>query len=169
MRYRAKNEDRETASLREDLEPVLQGLGFVPVELNLFHAGKRGAVQVRLVLTKPGTAGSFGTGELAGAHRAILPRLEAAFPDGDLHVELSSPGTDRLVKEGAEFRHYVDRRIRIYRTDTAQWQRGILRFSDTEKILLETEDGVSSSQQERIELPYELIAKARLDDSIENA
>ncbi|MDR2314080.1 MAG: ribosome assembly cofactor RimP [Spirochaetaceae bacterium] len=164
MWYKAKNEDGETASLRKDLEPVLQGLGFVLVELTVFHGGKGGTVQIRLVLTRPPAAGPFGTGELAGAHRAVLPRLEAAFPGGDLHVELSSPGTDRLVKEGAEFRHYVDRGIRVYRTDTSQWQRGVLRSSDTEKILLETGEGESSSKQERIELPYKIIAKARLDD-----
>ncbi|MDR2210418.1 MAG: ribosome assembly cofactor RimP [Spirochaetaceae bacterium] len=164
MQYKAKEEDKETTAVRRDLEPVLGGLGFVLVELNLFRGGKRGSVQIRLVLTKPGDPGQFGTTELAGAHRAILPRLETAFPGGDLHVELSSPGTDRLIKEGAEFCHYLNRGIRVYRTDTSQWQRGILRSSDTEKIFLETEGEGSSSETRRIELPYGIIAKARLDD-----
>ncbi|MDR1142875.1 MAG: ribosome assembly cofactor RimP [Spirochaetaceae bacterium] len=156
MRYRAREEDRETAALRADIEPVLGGLGFALVELNLFRPGK-GAASVRLVLTRPGAAG-IGTEELAGAHRAVLPRLETAFPGGNLHLELSSPGTDRLIKEGAEFRFFRDKPVRCYRTDSSRWCAGILRGSDEEKIVLETpEEGVT-------ELAYTIIAKAKLDD-----
>jgi ribosome maturation factor RimP len=155
MQYRAKEEDRETAALRVDIEPVLGGLGFALVELNLFRPGK-GAACIRLVLTKPGTAG-IGTKELSEAHRAVLPRLETAFPGGNLHVELSSPGTDRVIKEGAEFRFFPDRAVQCYRTDTSRWCAGILRSSDEEKIVLETpEEGLT-------ELSYTIIAKAKLN------
>ncbi|MDR2662501.1 MAG: ribosome assembly cofactor RimP [Treponema sp.] len=155
MRYRAKEEDRETAALRADIEPVLKGLGFALVELNLFRPGK-GAARIRLVLTMPEAPG-IGTKELSGAHRALLPRLEAAFPGGNLQVELSSPGTDRLIKEGAEFGFFRDRALRCYRTDSSRWCAGILRGSDEEKIVLETPEGGLT------ELSYTIIAKAKLD------
>ncbi|MDR1929668.1 MAG: ribosome assembly cofactor RimP [Treponema sp.] len=163
MRYKAKEEDEDTVALRGALEPVLGGLGLSLVELNLFRRGKRGGgtVQVRLVLTRS----ALGTDDLAAAHRALLPSLELAFPGGGLQVELSSPGTDRLVREGAEFRHYTGRGIRVYRTDTSQWCGGVLRASDTEKILLETPAESEGGQGGIIEIPYSIIAKARLDDS----
>jgi ribosome maturation factor RimP len=165
MRYRAKEEDRETAALRADVEPVLNGLGLALVELVLSR--HRGSVQVRLVVTRAdpdaksargAESGNIGTGELAAAHRAVLPRLETAFSGGNLHVEFSSPGTDRLIKEGAEFRFFLNKAVQCYRTDTSRWCAGILRSSDEEKIVLETqEDGVT-------ELEYTIIAKAKLVD-----
>jgi ribosome maturation factor RimP len=158
MRYRAKEEVRETAALRADVEPVLGGLGLALVELVLSR--HRGSAQVRLVVTRAAPDAenrSIGTAELAAAHRAVLPRLETAFPGGNLHVELSSPGTDRLIKEGAEFRFFLGKAVQCYRTDTSRWCAGILRGSDEEKIVLETpEEGVT-------ELAYTTIAKAKLD------
>jgi len=112
----------------------------------------------------PGAAGgpscaggpSIGTGELARVHRAVLPRLELALEGRDLYLEVSSPGTDRLIKEGAEFRHYAGRAVKCWLSGADGWKHGLLRGSDQEKILLETGEGIA-------ELRYEQIAKARLD------
>jgi ribosome maturation factor RimP len=154
MEYKTREDDIETASIRRELEPVIDGLGCSLVELNFFRRGKKGRVQIRLVITKPG----LGTDDLGRVHRAILPRLELALKDTDLYVEVSSPGTDRLIREGEEFRHYPGKRIRCYRTDASKWCSGVLRSFDTEKILLETEEGMT-------ELSYKVIAKAALCDA----
>jgi ribosome maturation factor RimP len=174
MEYKTRERDKDTEALAGDLEPVIDGLGFSLVELSLFRSKKRGSTQVRLVITRPpgsgaplngqngvDTPGSIGTTELSRAHRAILPRLEIAFPGADLYVEVSSPGTDRTIKEGAEFRHFTGRAVKCYRTDTSDWFSGILRACDTEKILLDTGEGIT-------ELNYDIIAKAKLDDSTGN-
>ena len=175
MRYTIEA-DRETAALEADLEPVVRGLGFALVELDLYRTKK--TARVRLIVTRPpadppsgapeaegreGNGNGPGAEDLARVHRALIPRLELALggppggPGGaELYVEVSSPGLARIIKEGREFRHYTGRPLRCYLTGASEWRRGILRGSDGEKILLSTEEGT-------IEVKYEHIAKARLD------
>jgi ribosome maturation factor RimP len=158
MQYKTRERDRDTKALAEDLEPVITGLGFAMVNLDLFRSKKRRSVQVKLVITRPPGGGNTGTRELSRVHGAIIPRLELAFEGADLSVEVSSPGTDRVIKEGVEFRHFTGRAVKCYRTDTSDWYSGILHSSDEEKILLDTKEGIT-------ELKYDIIAKAKLDDS----
>jgi ribosome maturation factor RimP len=99
----------------------------------------------------------MGIDDCSRVHRAILPRLELAFPGKDLYVEVSSPGINRLIKDGAEFRFYLDRGVRCYRTDISGWTGGILLAVDSEGVTLKGKDGVVS-------LSYGIIGKARLED-----
>ena len=146
--------------LIRELEPVIGGLGFALVTLSLFRSGK-GSSRVRLVAARNPAAsgregaqsGGIGTEELSRIHRAVLPRLDLALEGADLYLEVSSPGTDRLIKNGAEFRHYKGMAVKCWRKD--KWEQGILRSSDEEKITLETAEGIQ-------EMKYETIAKARL-------
>ena len=174
MQYKAREPDRDTEALIRELEPVVSGLGFALIEASLFRGkgpGKTGAgkagpgktAQVRLVVggSVPQSGGEggesgIGTAELSRVHRAVLPRLELALEGRDLYLELSSPGTDRLIREGAEFRHYTGRAVKCWLNGEDGWKHGILRGSDEEKILLEAGEGIT-------ELHYEKIAKARLD------
>ena len=161
MRYKARVPDDETAALWGELEPVIGNLGFSLVELTVFRQGKRGSVsaQIRLIVTGgQGTAAKAGLGteDLSRIHRTVLPRLELVMESRDLYVEVSSPGTDRVIKEGAEFRNYQGRQIKCWMTGANDWERGVLCGSDEEKILLKTEEGEK-------ELMYETMAKARLN------
>jgi ribosome maturation factor RimP len=104
--------------------------------------------------------GAVGVDDCSRAHHAILPRLELAFPGEDLYVEVSSPGIDRLIKDGAEFAHYLGRGIRCYRTDISDWTSGILWAADTEGVTLKGKDGMTA-------LSFNIIAKAKLDHSVE--
>ena len=87
-----------------------------------------------------------------------MPRLELAYPGQDIHLEVSSTGIDRLIKDGREFANYIGREVRCYRTDISDWTAGILLAVDEEKIILKREGGETA-------LPYEIIAKARLNAS----
>jgi ribosome maturation factor RimP len=147
--------------LVQELEPVVNGLGFTLVEASLFRMRGKGAgnAQVRLVVTgqAEGGGGGIGTAELSRIHRAVLPRLELALEGRDLYLEVSSPGTNRIIKEGAEFRHYNGRAVKCWLTGADAWERGVLRSSDMEKILLDAGGEIK-------QVMYETIAKARLDD-----
>jgi ribosome maturation factor RimP len=146
MRYSPPRPD----PLREALEPVAQGLKLSLVEITVSR--HRGSTQIRIVVYKDG---DIGLEDCSAFHRAALPRLELALAGQDLYVEVSSPGVDRLIKDGAEFRHYSGRLIRCYRTDSSDWFPGLLVSSDENGIVLE-KDGETHS------LPYGIIAKARL-------
>jgi ribosome maturation factor RimP len=125
------------------------------VELSLSR--HKGSVQVRVVAYK---GENMGVDDCSRLHHALLPRLELAFPGQDLYVEVSSPGIERLIKDGAEFAHYTGRGVRCYRTDISGWSSGILQSSDEKGLVLKGKEGA-------ISLDYEIIAKAKLDYSQE--
>jgi len=143
----------ETAAVREQLKAVLDGLKYSLLELTISRS--RGSVQVRVVIYN---GASIGTEDCTKVHRAIMPRLELAFDKQDVYLEVSSPGVDRLIKEGAEFVHYKGRGVRCYRTDITDWTAGVLESADENGIILKTNNGVES-------LKYNIIAKAKLDSA----
>jgi ribosome maturation factor RimP len=123
--------------------------------IELTVSGRRESVQIRATVDK---GGPVGTDDCSRVHRAILPRLELAFSGKDLYVEVSSPGINRLIKDGAEFPFYLGRGVRCYRTDISDWTGGVLLAADSGGITLKGKDGAVS-------LSYGIIAKARLDDA----
>jgi ribosome maturation factor RimP len=158
VRYTAKAEQPEAASLKGPLETILRGLGLELIELSVFRSkgrkGSPGTVQVRAVVYNG--ARPVGLDDCSRAHHAIAPRLELAFSGQDLYVEVSSPGIDRLIKDGAECAHYRGRGVRCYRTDISDWSAGVLEAADETGIVLKGKEG-------SMRLDYEIIAKAKLD------
>ena len=157
MVYTRKKEGRDPDGLLHDsLEPIIRGLGISLVELNVFtHKGKggsAGSVQVRVIVYRHGNTG---VDDCSKVHRALLPRLELTFPGKDIYLEVSSPGIDRIIKDGTEFVHFIGREVQCFRTDISAWTAGVLCAADEEKIVLKDDEG-------EIILPYEAIAKARL-------
>jgi ribosome maturation factor RimP len=173
MRYTPRTLAAETGSrdpadlLFDSLEPVVKGLGMSLIEISVFRrkgrrASKgdpvsRGSVQVRVVVCQ---AGAMGVEDVTRAHRALLPRLELAFPEQDIYLEVSSPGIDRLIKDGSELVHYIGRGLRCYRMDISDWTGGILGSVDEKNIVLKTLNG-------ELRLPWEVIAKVKLNHSEE--
>jgi ribosome maturation factor RimP len=150
---------KETADLLlEILEPLAKGLGMSLIELFLFRrkgrGEKAGTVQIKITAYKPGI---MGVDDCSRLHRALLPRLELEFPGGDLYLEVSSPGIDRVIKDGGEFVHYLGRGVKCYRRDISDWTAGMLQSAGKTGIVLETREG-------EISIPYDIIAKAKLDD-----
>ncbi|MDR3020201.1 MAG: ribosome assembly cofactor RimP [Treponema sp.] len=165
QRYASKasvKENKELISLRESLEEVLKGLGFCLVELTVSR--QRGSVQVRTVIyngaaSSVANSAAIGTEDCSKTHRAIMPRLELAFPESDIYLEVSSPGIDRLIKDSSEFIHYTGKGVRCYRTDISDWTAGVLESADEKGIVIKTKDGV-------MRLEFDIIAKAKLDSSL---
>jgi ribosome maturation factor RimP len=148
-------ENPEISALRGALEAVLKGLGFSLVELAVSR--HKGSAQVRAVIYN---GKSIGTDDCAKAHRAVMHRLELAFEGQDIYLEVSSPGIDRLIKNGAEFAKYIGRGGRGYRTDISDWTAGILESADEKGIIVKTKEG-------SVKIEFDMIAKAKLDASQE--
>ena len=164
MRYSAKTDEpggAEITALRESLEALLQGLGLALIELDVFHRKARkglpAAVQVRVIVYR---AGDLGTGDCSRAHYAMLPLLEQAFSGRDLSVEVSTPGINRIVRDGVELAHYKGRGVRCWRTDISDWSAGILEDAGGQGITINGTEG-------SIRLDYDVIAKVKLDPSQE--
>ncbi|MDR2444922.1 MAG: ribosome assembly cofactor RimP [Spirochaetaceae bacterium] len=178
MRYTLRVADK----VFDSVEVVVNGLAMRLVELSVSR--QKGVVQVRAVIYK-GNARvprepavglmAIGSGaekngnddagycdppvvsidDCALVHRAILPRLELAFPGQDIYIEVSSPGIERRIKDGAEFVHYIGRPVSCYRTDISDWTSGILIGADDTHIVIK-------GKKEMISLSYDIIAKAKL-------
>jgi len=152
MQYTGKDDsDVQYVSLRRSLEAVIEGLRFNLVELNVSR--HRGSVQVKAVIYN---GVSIGTDDCSKAHRAMSPRLELAFPDKDIYLEVSSPGIEKQIKDGYEFRHYIGKAVRCYRNDITEWSAGILESADETGIVMKTKEGA-------LRLNFDIIAKAKLD------
>ena len=161
MLYSVRTGEQE--GIRPQLEALIEGLGMSLIELDVFRGkarkGSPGSVQVRVIVYKPG---SIGTDDCTRVHRGILPLLETAFPGLDLSVEVSSPGINRQIKDGAEFACYRGRGVRCWRTDITDWSAGILQAADSQGITIKGKEGT-------IRLDYGVIAKAKLEPSAERA
>ena len=155
MQYSARADGRDIdAALREALETLVRELGLELVELDVFRGKSRCAMaQIRAIVYKPG---ALGTDDCSKVHRAILPRLELAFPGYDLSVEVSTPGIARQVKDGVELALYRGRGVRLWRTDISDWSAGLLEAADEQGITIKVKEGT-------IRLDYAIVAKARLD------
>ncbi|MDR0662576.1 MAG: ribosome assembly cofactor RimP, partial [Spirochaetaceae bacterium] len=143
MRYTPGTNDEVFASI----EAVVKGLDMSLVELSVSPC--KSGVQVRAVIYKRAKQGadvtrgvmSVSIDDCARVHRAIIPRLELAFPKRDIHVEVSSPGIERKIKDGAEFVHYVGRPVSCYRTDISDWTSCILVNTDDTHIVIKGKNG----------------------------
>jgi len=155
MQYTGKGMENREAGLKESLEAVLTGLGLRLIELTISR--HRESVQIRAVIYN---GKSIGTDDCSKAHRAVMPRLELAFEGQDIYLEVSSPGIDRLIKDGAEFANYMGRGVRCYRADISDWTAGILESADEKGIIIKTKEG-------NVRIDFDIIAKARLDPSQE--
>jgi len=148
----SKTRDADEA-LYQSLEPVIRGMEMSLIDLSVYRGkGAHGNVQVKAVVYREGITG---VEDCSRVHRGILPRLELAFPQKDIYLEVSSPGIDRLIKDGSEFAHYIGKGVKCYRTDISDWTAGLLRAVDEKGIVLQV-------GEKEITLPYEIIAKARL-------
>jgi ribosome maturation factor RimP len=158
MRHTAKDEENaDIACVRRQIEGVLEGLGFNLIELAVSR--HKGSVQIRAVIYN---GASIGTDDCSKAHRAVTPRLEMAFPEQDISIEVSSPGIDRLIKDSSEFAHYRGKGVRCYRTDISDWTAGILESADEKGVVLKTKEGA-------VRLEFDIIAKAKLDSGYLNS
>jgi ribosome maturation factor RimP len=153
MRYTPKAPDQ----VFDSVETVVKGLAMVLVELAVSR--QKGCVQIRAVIYKDGTVGLE---DCARVHRAILPRLELAFPQQELYIEVSSPGIERKIKDGSEFVHYIGRPVACYRTDISDWTSGILTDTGNTHIVIKGKNGMTT-------LPYDIIAKAKLVSAVSDA
>jgi len=160
---RGSNTRDDDDALYQSVEPVIRGMGMSLIDLSVYRSKSRsggGSVQVKAVVFREGITG---VEDCSRVHRGILPRLELAFPERDIYLEVSSPGIDRIIKDGSEFAHYIGKGVKCYRTDISDWTIGVLHAADEKGIVLRAGGKETAEPAESLmEIPYEIIAKARL-------
>ncbi|MDR2864435.1 MAG: ribosome assembly cofactor RimP [Spirochaetaceae bacterium] len=189
MQYKLKErEDTENAKLMLGLEPVVEGLGLslvefavsrhkgsVSVKATVFKKGSVGigdcskvhrAITPRLELAFgiPGSAGSLGSEDAEGCRKTREKEaagVKKKFSPPELYIEVSSPGINRLIREGAEFRYFIDCPVKCWMTALSDWKRGIVESVTETHIMIKGSNGMEK-------LEYESIAKAKLDSDFDS-
>ena len=145
----------------ELIQPLLAAQGVELVDLEYIQP-RRGRAILRLFLDQPG-----------GITLEVLSRLSrivgGLLDVHDLipvsyHLEVSSPGLTRALKQPEDYRRYRGRLVRlITRTlwEGRQVHRGVLKGLEEEVVLLQVGEGTSR-------IPLREIAKARLDLEMKN-
>ena len=141
--------------LFDELAPIVSGRGLQLVDVRAQVV--RDALRVHVVIF---SSDGVGVDDCADVHRMLARRLEAAYPGRDLHLEVSSPGIDRVIRLPREYRIFQSKGVRVYSRARQQWIAGIIQDSDDHAVVI-----AGAGNAERI--PFVDIQKARLDDSEE--
>ena len=153
--------DTQTKRIREVAEPVLTGLGYdlVALELTVEHGRKI----VRLYIDRLGDASdrsAVGIEDCVAATRELSPVFDVAeVMEGRWELEISSPGINRPLARPQDFERYAGQKVAVRTFEKVGDRRnflGTLLGMDGEEIRIDV-DG----QERRV--PLAEVMKAHLD------
>lgn len=140
-------------------EPVLRDLGYELVRVRV--SGQNGCT-VQIMAERPD--GSMTIDDCALVSQSLSPLLDVEDPvEGDYHLEISSPGIDRPLVRLRDFQRWSGSEAKIELTqllDGRKRFRGVIAGVTEAGVLLDMDGG--GDEPTRAELPFELIAEARL-------
>jgi ribosome maturation factor RimP len=134
-----------------EIEPVIQGMGFEVVELKCIRT--KTGVRVHAVVYRKEGVDLESCSEIL---KTIRPRIQIIADNPDVHIEVSSPGTERVLKDRREYRIFIGRGLRVLGAETDDWTGGVLSEIRDDEIAL-TKDGATKI------FTFDEIRKAKLD------
>lgn len=137
-------------SLYQELIPLCAGLGLSLVDCR-FQQIKAGYT-CQIILYKDS---GVSTEDCARIYRVLQPRLEILTNSQDIHLEVSSPGTDRKIRLPREYALFMGKGFAVVLRN-GQERGGVLVARDDESISLQSKGGV-------VRIPLSDIAKSKLD------
>lgn len=131
----------------EELEaavlPVVEGLGFDLIELQVARAGRRRIL--RVLADRP--KGRIALDECAKISRALAVALEqSGFGSEPYVLEVSSPGLDRRLESPRDFHRYLGEVVTLHLADGSQKQGTLTEVDDIGLQLGDTEDRIPFAQ-----------------------
>ena len=141
---------QDRGTLYDDLNPVINSLGYSIVELT--RQAQPGGIQIRVVLHH---YRGIGLKDCELVHKTILPRIQLIEESEDISLEVTSPGINRNIKIANEFAVFIDRRIKLMKNDDNEWIYGTVVSADDNTLQLSTEVGEE-------DILYSDIKKAKL-------
>lgn len=139
-------------------EPVLQDMGYELVRVRV--TGQNGCT-VQIMAERPD--GSMTVEDCSDVSRALSPVLDVEDPvDSEYHLEISSPGIDRPLVRRRDFERWAGNEAKIELSqmlDGRKRFRGVIGGVTDTGVKLQLDGG---EEQTEAELPFDLIAEARL-------
>ena len=139
------------SSIIEEVEPIIDGMGFKLVEVKLGLSHKLSHISI-VIYSKDGV----GVNDCSGVSKNILPRLELIEELDNISLEVSSPGLGRQIKTKEEYNIFIGKGIKLLLIDSLDWIFGIISEVRGNIIILSTKKGI-------IEIEMKNIKKAKLD------
>jgi len=121
--------------LYKELFPLVQSLGYTIVDVD--DSVIRKERHVHLVVRNP--RGNTSLDDCSAVSRLVYPRLLVLYECQDLHLEVSSPGIHRNLKDIHEFEIFMGERMKILVGEN--WIEGTLEACSESSIELLTEKG----------------------------
>ena len=143
-----KNRDN---SLINEIEPVVEGLGFSLVEFSS-HRNRSNLTVNAIIYSKNGV----GLEECSRVYKTILPRIELLEDTRNINLEVSSPGLSRNIKFIEEFGIFVGKRVKILKKDESGWIHGRIISVDNNSVKI-------NEDKNAITVSFEDINKAKLE------
>ena len=150
---------REDVPYFTGCDAVVKEIGLRLIELQV--TPQKAGVHVVAVIARQDAGQDVSVSDCSKAHRALQPAILAMLQDemqnlteDDISMEVCSPGTERNVKNAAEFESFVGREIRVWDKAVGDWVRGSIVGSTRDSVTLHL------AGTDRI-IPYNDIAKAK--------
>lgn len=137
----------------EECAALVEGMGFVLVELKIVPAKEVTKISAMIAPTNPDE--NVGVNDCAKVHRVLLTRLEALLGTEDTMMELTSPGIEHNLKNAAEFALFKGRQVRVWDKTVTDWVGGKIISADEISVKLEV------AENEEKTISFENIAKAK--------
>ncbi len=125
-------------------ESVVDDAGLRLVELQVLP--QKNIVHVSAVIAQKAVEKDVSVSDCSKVHRALLPVIVSllqkerdGITEDDISMEVCSPGTERNIKNAAEFETFVGKEIRIWDKNEGDWVRGSIQSSDRESVTLAVE------------------------------
>ncbi len=141
----------EGGILYETVSPLVHGMGFQIVEL--VGTQRRGTFHANLVIYREA---GVDIGDCTRVYKAVFPRLEVVVDAPEVHLEVSSPGVYRKIKDAREFAVFRGSKVRLMVADSTEWIVGTIVEAGEDAVTLRA-DGTTQSYR------YVEIRKAQLD------
>ena len=155
MALNKKNKGQQAEVIRALVEPVVvyAGMELIDVEYGREPSG----VILRLTIDKPGGVTIDDCSDISRLAGDLLDAKDSV--PGSYNMEVSSPGINRPLKKKDDFERFAGQKVLIKTRELIDGCRnfkGILNGTKDDFIVISSEKTVFS-------IPFELVAKARLD------
>ncbi len=149
------NKGQQIEAIKAHIEPVLvyAGMELIDVEYGRESSG----VILRLIIDKPGGVTVDDCADISHSVGDLLDAKDCV--PGSYNLEVSSPGINRPLKKKDDFARFTGQKVLIKSRELIDGRRnfkGILNGIRDDLILISSEKMVFT-------IPFELVAKARLD------
>ncbi len=116
------------------INPILEKMGYTVVELHSNSIHKR--LHVNLIIFNPD---GISIDNCSVVYKTVLPRIEAAENTREIHLEVSSPGLGRVIKNPYEFIIFRNKIVNVLLKSTGKWESGIIENMENNILLLKSD------------------------------